>query len=49
MITPCSRAQVIERIPTAAGKTGFSTVPSGTMQVQGRISPPFSSTELSSV
>ena len=41
-ITERSRAQVSERMPTAAGATGFSTVPSGAMQVKGRVSPVFS-------
>ena len=37
-----NRAQVRLRI-TAAGKAGLSTVPSGTMHVNGRVSPEFSS------
>ncbi|MGF6178078.1 acetylornithine deacetylase/succinyl-diaminopimelate desuccinylase-like protein [Ensifer sp. 4252] len=38
-ITDRSRAQVSERMPTAAGCTGLSTLPSGAMQVKGRASP----------
>ena len=34
-----SRAQVSDRIPTAAGHTGLTTLPSGMMQVNGRVSP----------
>ena len=37
-----SLAQVRLRMPTAAGKAGLSTVPSGTMQVKGRVRPAFS-------
>ena len=33
------RPQVRLRIPTAAGKLGFTTVPSGSTQVKGRVSP----------
>ena len=42
MITPCSRPQVIERMPTAAGNLGLRIVPSGTMQRAGRVMPPLS-------
>ena len=38
-----SLAQVRLRMPTAAGKVGLSTVPSGAMQVKGRVRPEFSS------
>ena len=38
-ITDRSRAQVSERIPTAAGWTGFNTEPWGVMQVKGRVRP----------
>jgi hypothetical protein len=37
-----SLAQVRLRMPTAAGKDGFSTVPSGAMQVKGRVRPELS-------
>lgn len=40
-ITERSRAQVSERMPTAAGNCGLSTVPSGVMQVNGRVRPEF--------
>ena len=42
MVTPCSRLQVMLRMPTAAGNFGLRIVPSGMMQRAGRVMPPFS-------
>ncbi len=49
MMTPCSRVQVMLRMPTAAGNLGLRIVPSGTMQRAGRVMPPFSGIVGSSV
>ena len=38
-----SRPQVRLRMPTAAGATGLRTLPSGAMQVNGRVRPAFKS------